>query len=1157
MPTLPPTPDVRQRLRTARLRWTASEVIRGVLLVGAGVGLAFLVGVGAEGALWMGVGLRTALFWLLAALALGLVGAFVLPPVLRGLGLLPGMDDSTVAHRADRFREGAGDRLLALRDLQASGARGESPLQAAAVAALGREVEDVPVEHAEDRRGLWRSARWALAPALGFVLALLLIPGPFEAAAERLLSPGEAFYPPASFSLSLQPGDVEIVRGESVEITARPAGKDWPLDATLEVRREGETVTDDTRLLLGDDGLWRHTVEDVRQSAQYRVRALGVVTDWASIRVVARPLVRGLNVVLLPPGYSGRPARALPEGVGDVSGLAGSTVRLTVGLAGERAARGEVRIRWDDSTASRVPLAIGAEGATARFPLRRGGHYSLHLETASGVANTNPARYSLGVLGDGAPQITLVDGASGALDARGRRLEFRVSDDFGFSGGSLIWRVIRGDARGPLRRAALPVRTRPLGQDVGVTFRPTNVGPGDVVEFFGEVVDNGPRRQRARTPVVTLRFPSLAQRIDELEAQRDSTRDDLQELRDNAKEASERFERFRDDLRRNPNPDWEDQRQIEELRRQQEDLGRQSDALQQRMEKLQRDMQDSGLADPETMRKLEQMRQVMQELDSPELRDALKRLQEAMEKLDMREMMEQAEQAEFNEEEFRQRLDRAMELLERFETAVDLKEAAQLAEDLAEREAEIQAKTEALENASKERRDGTQAESPEASGDMPKENTAAEREQVAQEQERAAESAEALEKQMEELRERMEEMRGQQGEQPMQDAQQEMQKNGGLPEQMQENAEKVRQNQTQEAQQQQQEMRRQLRKMAQKMRESSSQMQGQQQQIDTARLRAALEDVLTLSAEQERLAGETAATPGRSPALRPLARRQAELRTGLQHVADSLQSIGRTVPQLGSKIRSTTTSALREMGGAVEEFAEQRSGPAAARQRTAMTSLNELAVMLADVLSQLQNQQQQGGGQGQGTPQQMQQMGQQQQQLNQQIQQMLNQSAGERLSRDDQQRMRQLAEQQEAIRRQLKQMLEGASGGGGNEDGGPGGLSEQAKSQLRRIEEQMGEAAEQLRRGNPDPSTLPRQQNILQKLLEAERSANEQGREEKREAETARTTPPPASGGTPPRDRPEDRVRRDLIRALESGFSPDYQDLIKSYFGRIQGRASN
>ncbi|MEL6616828.1 MAG: hypothetical protein AAFQ43_13880, partial [Bacteroidota bacterium] len=235
----PPDPDVRQRLRAGRRRWTATEVARGLLLVVAGAGLAFLVGVGAEGALWLGVGLRTALFWLLAAVALGLMGTLVLPPLLRGLGVLPGMGDADVAHRANRYTPGAGDRLLALLDLQSGrSASGVDALREAAAAALGREVADVPVEKADDPRRLWRAAPWALVPVLGFALALLVVPGPFEAAAGRLLSPGEAFYPPATFSVSVEPGDVEVLRGGSLEILARPTGSDWPQEATVEIRRE-------------------------------------------------------------------------------------------------------------------------------------------------------------------------------------------------------------------------------------------------------------------------------------------------------------------------------------------------------------------------------------------------------------------------------------------------------------------------------------------------------------------------------------------------------------------------------------------------------------------------------------------------------------------------------------------------------------------------------------------------------------------------------------------------------------------------------------------------------------------------------------------------------------------------------------------------------
>ena len=368
---------------------------------------------------------------------------------------------------------------------------------------------------------------------------------------------------------------------------------------------------------------------------------------------------------------------------------------------------------------------------------------------------------------------------------------------------------------------------------------------------------------------------------------------------------------------------------------------------------------------------------------------------------------------------------------------------------------------------------------------------------------------------------------------------------------MEQSAEQMRQNNLQNAQQQQQQTGQQLRQMASQMRSESQNQQGQQRQVDQAALRRALEDVLTLSREQEALAGRIQAIPSRSAALVPEGRRQRELRDGLRTVVDTLARVATSVPQLGAAVERRADDALREMDGALGKLAERQSGPSAANGRAAMSHLNELAILLAEVLDQLQQSaNQQGGGQGQGSPsQQMQQSGQQQQQLNGQIQQMLNQSAGERLARSDQQRARQLAEQQESIRRQLQQMIENAGTG-------PGGLSPQQRSALQRIEEQMGEAAAQLRRGRIDQRAAVRQNNILQKLLQTERSINERGQEEQREAETGRDRPNPNRPATTPRSEPPAQtVRRDLIRALESGYAPDYQDLIKRYFERLRQRA--
>ncbi len=44
--------------------------------------------------------------------------------------------------------------------------------------------------------------------------------------------------------------------------------------------------------------------------------------------------------------------------------------------------------------------------------------------------------------------------------------------------------------------------------------------------------------------------------------------------------------------------------------------------------------------------------------------------------------------------------------------------------------------------------------------------------------------------------------------------------------------------------------------------------------------------------------------------------------------------------------------------------------------------------------------------------------------------------------------------------------------------------------------------------------------------------------------------------GTLPEAEEIDRLRRDLIRALESGYAPDYQELIKRYFDLLQQRDS-
>ena len=1129
-------------------RQTLAEVAFGVLVV-LGVSAALLlVAAGSEALLWMGVGLRSVFFWSFVLGALGLFGYFIALPLLRLAGIMAGRTERTAAYRAGVVHPSVGDRLTTLLDL-AEGRATEAPssLVDGAMRSLGMAVEPVPFERVEDLRPMKRAAPWAVAPLLGLLAFFLAAPGPFTGAIDRLFAPTTEFEPPAPFSFEVLPGDVELARGEALEIVARPVGRDYPPDAILEFGRPGEDAVDQARLTLNDDGLFSHTIPNVRADLRYRITAAGVksrhvTSQWYEATVVARPLVRGLQVSLSPPGYTGLPARRLAPGVGDVLGLPGSTIRVRVELGEAPLEEASLVVRWRGGDHQTIPLAIDGETATGSFGLRGEGEYSIHLVGENGRENENPVHYSLGVLSDTPPQITLLEGAEGSLSGEARRrVRFRITDDFGFSGASLLWRVAErrgGEADRGFRRVALPLSgSRQLDQEVAAHWllRTSNgaIQPGDVVEFYGEVRDNDAVHgyKAGRTSVYTLRYPSLDEQFDRLEETQDETEDQLDDLEEDADELRDRFEELRDDIRRDPEPNWEDERQLEQILQQHESIQQQVQSLTEQMRNMLEQMQQGDLVSEETMELYEAMQQVMEELDSPELREALEMLRQAMAQMDLQQMMQSLEDIEFNEEDFRERLERALELFERLRTAQELDEAAQRAQDLAEQEAAL---AEATENQEEQQNEGETGE---------QQNTA-ERERLAAEQERAQEQMQELQEMLEELAERMQDQAGAPNEQ-MQEMMEQMEQQD-LQQQMQENAEQLRQNELGPARQSQQQMQQLLQNMSQQLMNMSSEMQSGQQQANISGLRRILDDVLTLSEEEERLGDETSALPSRSPALRPIAQQQVELAEGLATVSDSIRSIAREIPQLDWAMQSMTNDALREMGQATERLAELQPGPASGHQKTAMTHLNELALMLSELLDQMQNN---GSGSGSGMSmqqmmRQMQQMGQLQQGLSDQMQQMLNDMAGERLSQSQAERMRQVAAQQEAIRQQLQELLRE---GGGN-------LDAQTRSALQRAVEEMREAAREMRRGSVTRETIPRQQQIVQRLLEAERSVNQRGREERREGQTGEEQDADRPDRLNLNQNPAERLRRDLIRALESGYAPDYQDLIKRYFERLQNR---
>ena len=1176
--------SIRARLQATIRRITLAELTFGLVLTIGVLAAVWLVSAAVEAGFWLEKTPRAFVFWTMVVAAVALFGYFLLLPALRLAGALRGPSEELVAQRIGTRYPEVSDRLVNLLQLS-EGRRSDAPdpLVDGAVRMLGEQVRQVPFEHVEDFRRARRASRLAAVPVAGLLVFLLAAPGTFLGASMRLLTPGTHYQRPAPFQLVVEPGAVELARGAAFDIVVRAEGEQRPRTVRLALNNLDEELVEEVELAADSSGAYRYTVANVRRSLRYRASAEPVRTDWYEAVVTERPLMRSLQVSLAFPAYTRIPPQRLDPNVGDVAALPGTRVSVEVGLGGQQVR--EAYLRFDDGSVD--TLDVEGIAAAGGFTLRRAGAYQVVLRNASGLENADPITYTLKLLQDAPPSIVLVapEPDAALTDALRADLHLRMTDDFGFSGLRLFYRLAEARYGEPMETFAsrpLPLAApAQLDQELfydwlvseGTGLDPV---PGDVIEYYVEVRDNDAVAgfKAARTATHRLRLPSLAEQYEALDRQQDQAEEQLENMLDQTESIGEQFEQLRDELRRKQDADWEDKRQLEQLQQRQQQLEQQVDDLSSQVESITEQMRENELVSEETAQMFQELQKVIEEINSPELQEALRQLQESIENLNLQQMQESLENFEFNEDQYRQRLERSLDLFKKLRTQQKLDEAAKLAEDLARQEERLREETrklmqqdESKENREGENRDGRNREGQNREGENQEgenregqnregenqegknqegKNQQGERQpeeraqELSQEQQRAREEMQRLLEKMRELGEQMKDVKGgpqQQMQQLNEQTQQQL-----LPQQMQQNSEQLQQMQLDEAQQGQQQMQQQLESLQQQLQQMQQGMQGQQRNVNMAGLRRALSDVLSLSQQQERLRGGIRNNASEETSLREDARRQVELSEGLSTVADTLQQLSREIPQMSREVQRHAGEALRAMGAATDAMGERAVAEVSGQQKGAMTHLNELALLLSDLMNQLMNQQPGGSGGGmsmQQMMQQMQQLGEQQQQLNEQIQQFLNDMQGNRLSIDQQERLDQMRAQQEAIQRQLRQLNRNPEARG------------KMLGDLQKIAEQMEESIQELQRRQVDQRTIDRQRQILQRLLDAQRSMRERGEEKKREGREGREVPRQSPGELTPAEE-ADRLRRDLIRALESGYAPDYEELIKRYFELLQ-----
>ena len=358
---------------------------------------------------------------------------------------------------------------------------------------------------------------------------------------------------------------------------------------------------------------------------------------------------------------------------------------------------------------------------------------------------------------------------------------------------------------------------------------------------------------------------------------------------------------------------------------------------------------------------------------------------------------------------------------------------------------------------------------------------------------------------------------------------------------MQQGQQQLEKNQNKKASESQQKAGEKMKQMAQQMEQmqSSMNMSGMQQNLDN--LRDILENLIKLSFDQEGLMKDFRNVNQSDPRFITLSQQQLSLRDNAKVIEDSLFALSKKVFQLESFVTREVAQMNQSMDNSMKELRDRNVGRATAQQQLAMTSMNNLALMLNDALKQMQQamQQMQGNmaGKQKGNKPQPGDFGQMQDALNKKIEELKKGGkSGKALSEE----LAKLAAEQEALRNALKELeKQGQKPGENGKNGELGNISrmmEQSETDLvnKRLTEQ----------------TIMRQREILTRLLEAEKSMKERELDNKREAKSAREV----ARQVPPSFEKYLRTKEkqtELLKTVPPALSPYYKQKVNEYFQNI------
>jgi len=836
--------------------------------------------------------------------------------------------------------------------------------------------------------------------------------------------------------------------------------------------------------------------------------------------------IKSFYVTVVYPEYSNLEPKTLEQNRGDVVCLEGSILKFKLESV-EKLSFGEIEFNGN-----KFPLTVNEYTAEGNVTADKDGEYRFILKDEKGNENFNRQTYSVKVLKNEAPKISIIQPNDANYNVYGEKeitLAAIISDDYGFSKLTLSFKTDNGvsSAGGNYTTVNIPLQNlNATSLEVSYRWFIQSIGlkQNSQVEYFMEVTDNA--GLSTKSDIRRLVYNSISDINKKTETANKEIKAELQTLLDDAKN----IQRNINDLKKSQEENAVNEQRKKDLQEKVENMQKNLDNTQNKINQTMNDMKQNPTLSEKTLEQFMKLQDLFNKINTPEFREMLKKLQDAMKK-NNEQMKQDLNNIKFDEEAFKKQLEMVMELMKKIENLQKMGELTQKLDELAKNQELLKKET----------------------GQTDKNNDS-KMNTLADKQKQIKEDFNKFKDDMKNLIDKMKDTKNEMDPKDLQDLLKKMQ-DKKTEEKMKKSSDELFKQQKENSEQTQKEISDDMNEfneeMQNKLEKAMSNMDAQKKMMEKmSQIKKNLEE---LSKKEQDLKDETnKLDKSDKKDFQDMAKDQENVKQDLSKEINELMNLSKDGMKITPELGKELGNSYNKMDKAGNDLKQTDKDNAMSNQGKAKESLDNAAKMLGEMLDKM-GKQQGKGNKGDGK------MG----QLMQKLAELISQQQGingkmdkmgqngktgkdgkggqEELSQVQKEQLDRLRLDQMQVQKSLEQLNEEFE----KEKQRSG---EKIMGDMKEVQKDMQESIRQMSEYNVDTQMLQRQNRIISRMLDAQLSQREKDFEQKRESKpgvnVSRQSPKEVVISGP---RTVNSLKEDLLRLEKKSFTEDYEALILEY----------